>query len=428
MAIKNLPGITPEKLENYLSQIKNVGPQVMYEVTNLIEETSKDTKLLPLGINETKFSSLWRLLRITAICLKFIKYRIWSRCSQELRDRILQRCVILKKVFSDIKEESLCYAEIRTVTLFWIYVIQHRQFREVFTAIRKNEINCLQRQLGLQVDEFGLLRCCGRFQNADISEQAKYPKLLPRQEHFTRLVIQYVHERLIHAGVSHTLAAIRQEYWIVKGRMEVKTVSHCLVCRRHEGPSFSLPRMLPWPRERVAQSLPFQFIGLDYLGPVLVKEGGEVIKTWICLFTCMAVRAIHLEWVKNLTPEQFLSCLRRFVARRGKPQLIISDNAPQFKVVKVAIDKQWKHVMQDEDVRHYIKEGGIKWQFTTALSPWKGGFYERLVALVKRSLQKGIGQKQLTLDQLVTILTEVESVVNTRPLTYVYDEFDSGLH
>jgi len=83
-------------------------------------------------------------------------------------------------VFSDIKEESLCYAEIRTVTLFWIYVIQHRQFCEVFTAIRKNEINCLQRQLGLQVDEFGLLRCCGRFQNADISEQAKYPKLLPR--------------------------------------------------------------------------------------------------------------------------------------------------------------------------------------------------------------------------------------------------------
>ena len=72
--IKNLPEITPEKLENYLSQIKNVGPQVMYEVTNLIEETSKDTKLLPLGINETKFSSLWRLLRITAICLKFIKY------------------------------------------------------------------------------------------------------------------------------------------------------------------------------------------------------------------------------------------------------------------------------------------------------------------------------------------------------------------
>ena len=131
-------------------------------------------------------------------------------------------------------------------------------------------------------------------------------------------MIQYVHERLIHAGVSHTLSALRQEYWIVKGRVEVKTVlSHCLVCCRHEGPSFSLPRMSPWLRERVAQSLPFQFIGLDYLGPVLVKEGSEIIKTWICLFTCLAIHAVHLQWVKNLTPEQFLSCLRKFCSKGG---------------------------------------------------------------------------------------------------------------
>ena len=119
-------------------------------------------------------------------------------------------------------------------------------------------------------------------------------------------------------------------------------------------------------RERVAQSLPFQFIGLDYLGPILVKEGSEII--WICLFTCLAIRAIHLEWAKNLTPEQFLSCLRRFVARRGKPQLKISDNAPQFKVVKLAIDKQWKQVMLNKEVRYDIKEGGIKWQFMIALA------------------------------------------------------------
>ena len=252
--IKNLPDITPEKLENYLSQLKPAGSQIMYEATNLVEGTSvehNDVKLLPLGIDETKYSSLWKLLCVTAVCLKFIKYRIWSKCSQELRDRILQRCIILRKVFCDIKEQSLYYAEIRAVTMFWIYIIQHQQFHGVFTAIRKNEVTCLQKQLGLQVDEFGMLRCFGHFQNADISEQAKYPKLLPRREHFTRLLIQYVHERLIHAGMSHTLSALCQEYWIVKGRVEVKTVlSRCLVCRRHEGPSFSLPRMPPWPRER----------------------------------------------------------------------------------------------------------------------------------------------------------------------------------
>ena len=71
---------------------------------------------------------------------------------------------------------------------------------------------------------------------------------------------------------------------------------------------------------------------------------------------------------------------------RGKPQLIIYDNSPQFKVVKTAVGRQWKQLMLDGEVRHYITEGGIKWQFTTALAPWQGGFYERLVALVKRSL------------------------------------------
>ena len=123
-----------------------------------------------------------------------------------------------------------------------------------------------------------------------------------------------------------------------------------------------------------------------------MKEGSEVVKVWVCLFTCLTIRAIHLKWVMNLTPDKFLSCLRRFVARRGKPQLIICDNAPQFKVVKTAIDRQWHQVMLDEEVRHYISECGVRWQFTTALAPWKGGYYERLMGLVKLRNQVRISQ------------------------------------
>ena len=77
-------------------------------------------------------------------------------------------------------------------------------------------MNCLQLQLGLKIDGFGVMSCHGHFQNADIPEGATCPKLLPRQEHLMRLLIQYVHEKLIHAGVSHTLASLRQEYWIIK--------------------------------------------------------------------------------------------------------------------------------------------------------------------------------------------------------------------
>ena len=118
-----------------------------------------------------------------------------------------------------------------------------------------------------------------------------------------------------------------------------------------------------------------------------------MVKIWICLFTCLAVRAIYLEWVRSLSAKHFLNCLRRFAARRGRPELIISDNAAQFKLVKTVIDKQWRQLSIDEKVITYFSDKGIKWQFTTALAPWQGGFYERLVELVKRCLRKAIGTK-----------------------------------
>ena len=127
-------------------------------------------------------------------------------------------------------------------------------------------------QLGLKVDELGILRCYGRFLNVEVNENARYPKLLPRHVRFTYLLIMQVHECLIYAGIAQTLAQVCEEYWIPQGRVEVRSVlTQCLICRRHEGPPFQLPHMPPWPRERVSQSHPFQFVGLDYLGPVYVK-------------------------------------------------------------------------------------------------------------------------------------------------------------
>jgi len=127
-------------------------------------------------------------------------------------------------------------------------------------------------QLGLEIDDFGILRCHGHYLHSKLSEM-KYPKLLPRREHFTQLVIREVHRRLIHAGVSHTLSQVRQEYWVVQGRAEVRQViGRCLICMHHSKPT------CPWPNSR---STPFRYIGLDYLGPIRVKEGDGLEK--VCL-------------------------------------------------------------------------------------------------------------------------------------------------
>ena len=162
------------------------------------------------------------------------------------------------------------------------------------------------------------------------------------------------------------------------------------------------------------------------MGPVYVKVHSDLHKIWICLFTCLSVRAIHLEWVMVLTATQFLNCLRRFISRRGKPGSIISDNAPQFKPTSTALSKQWRNVFVDREVLSYVAVEGIKWNFTTALAPWQGCFYERLMGIVKRCLRKTTGRKHFILEQLSTLLAEIEAVLNSRPLTYVYEDFESG--
>ena len=305
--------------------------------------------------------------------------------SQVQKERFGKNHLLLHKIFNLLLTDSFVYAEdIKLAANLWIYCIQQCKFKDIFVAVQMNRKHRLKRQLGLQIDDMGILRCHGRYLNAIMTESAKYPKLLPRHEHFTHMLINEVHVRLIHAGVAHTSAQIREEYSIPQGRTKVrKVLSQCLICRRYEGSSFQPPRIPPWPRERVSSSDPFQFVGLDYLGPINVREGSELKKMWVCLFTCLTVRAIHLKWVTDLTAVQFLSCLRRFVSRRGRPELIISDNAPQFKLTSSALNKQWKQVFYDKDVLNYVTMSGIRWSFTTALAPWQWGFYERLVGMVK---------------------------------------------
>ena len=183
--------------------------------------------------------------------------------------------------------------------------------------------------------------------------------------------------------------------------------------------------MAPLPANRVTPADAFVHTGLDYLGPLYVKSDSGRKKVWICLFTCLVTRAVHLELVDNLTAEQFVMCLRRFAARRGTPRYIMSDNAPQFKMTHKAIESAWQLLSKDPDVANHASTNNIQWSFITEHAPWMGGVYERMVGLVKRNLRKTVGNRHLTNVQLVTVLTEVEAVVNSRPLIYVGEDVGS---
>lgn len=362
----------------------------------------------PFGIDPNRYSAATKLIRLTAWCNRFVHR--------------LKGCTNNSK--------SLTSEEIHDAEIQWLKHVQSDKFSEDIKSVNTTTPSNLVKQLDLFIDDSGLLRCGGRLGNADLNEASRYPILLPKNNTFTHLVVERVHKKLLHCGVSQTLSEIRNRFWIPQGRATVRSIlSRCRVCRRFEGGAYKLPPMAPLPKTRVSQATPFSKVGLDYFGPMHTKEDKDspVVKIWVCLFTCLVTRGVHLEIVSNMTAQSFLMCFRRFVATKGTPCEIISDNAQQFKLSHDVLKQVWGQTIQSEEVQSYMSGEGIRWTFIIELAPWMGGFYERMVGLVKRALRKTVGRRLLTLEQLTTLLKECEAVVNSRPLIYVGEDIKSSI-
>ena len=184
----------------------------------------------------------------------------------------------------------------------------------------------VESQLNSKVENDRLIRCYGRRNNANLPEEIINSILLATQEKIVELLIEDNHKKTFHAGVNHTLVQVRMKYWIPKGWSEVKWVlTKCNVRQKYQGGPFRMPSMSPWPKNKVIRSLPFQYIGLDYFGPLYIKQTDENHadrrKVWVCLFTCVAVKTIHLKINADLSAEEFFSSLALFfISRQGKPQ------------------------------------------------------------------------------------------------------------
>ena len=176
-----------------------------------------------------------------------------------------------------------------------------------------------------------LLRCGGRIHNAPLSESAKFPYLLPSRHHFTVFIIQQAHAVQLHSGVNATLTMLRQKYWIPFARQRIKSIIHkCVVCKKTSGKPYSKPDPPPLVKSRGNQVNPFVVTGVDFTGALYVRTTEGERKVYLCLFTCAASRAIHLEIVTDLTVESFLQAFRRFAGRRSIPKLLLSDNASTY--------------------------------------------------------------------------------------------------
>ena len=141
-----------------------------------------------------------------------------------------------------------------------------------------------------------------------------------------------------------------------------------------------------------------------------------MVKVYIALFTCCVTSAVHLDLVSNLSAPCFLNCLRRFTSRRGTPTLIVSDNAKTFEAAQKAVQSLYN----SKEVKSYLESNRLEWRFNLERAPWCGGFFERMVVLVKGCLRRVLGNAKLSFEELLATLVEVEGTLNSRPLTYLY--------
>ena len=210
----------------------------------------------------------------------------------------------------------------------------------------------------------------------------------------------------------------QQRFAILKLRRFLRKIeSNCLACRKRKAQTLT-PMMADLPPERLAfQSPPFTMTGVDYFGPFFVKVRRSSEKRWAFRFTCLTTRAVHLEIVSSLDTSACVMGIERFIARRGTPSVIWSDNGTNFVGAEKKIIKSIKN--WNEQAPAILVHKRITWKFNPPATPHQGGSWERLVRSCKRVFYAILGNQKVTEDVLVTTFCLVEQTLNARPLTPV---------
>ncbi|KAF2887096.1 hypothetical protein ILUMI_19078 [Ignelater luminosus] len=210
------------------------------------------------------------------------------------------------------------------------------------------------------IDKGGLIRLKTRVCNRDDTKDFCFPVVLPAKHPLILRLIFSLHERLHHVGTERLLSKLRE-------------------------------------RNRFRRTA--------------LPKSGE--KAWVCLFTCAIYRAVHLELTTSMSTSSFIQVLRRFVARRGRPKTIYTDNGTNFCGAKNAFAKlNWTKVQDYASVRR------ITCYFNPPTASWWGGFWERLIGVLKRLLRKILGRASFNYEELVTLLCKCEDIMNARPISY----------
>ena len=356
-------------------------------------------------IDFNRHSSLTKLKRITAWILRFV-----NNCRKP----------------EQMQLSYLTATELQEAERYWLYISQCDHFLEEIQALKNSQVisrsSCLL-TLHPFLDSSSLLRVGGRQNQSSLCNPSQHPVIVHGKHPITKLLILSEHLRLFHAGPQLLTSSLSQRYHIIGHKKTIRSVTRsCVICRKNS--ARPKPQMLgKLPIERVTPDSVFEKTGLDYAGPLNIKYGHArkptLIKAYVCIFVSLTVKAVHLELVSDLTTSAFIACLRRFVARRGLPTLLWSDNATNF----VGAARELRELAQflelaktQGEISDFCSAKAIHWKFIPERSPNFGGLWEAAVRSFKTHFRRVVGDTKLTFEEATTVLTQIEACMNSRPL------------
>ncbi|KAF2894699.1 hypothetical protein ILUMI_11474 [Ignelater luminosus] len=254
---------------------------------------------------------------------------------------------------------------------------------------------CVER-MNVFKDSDGLLRLKSPFYNTKSEFDIRCPIILPGNNEVVKVLIRKVHKTALHVGVETVQHLLRHKFWVLKGKRAVRLViTFCILCRRSSAKK-TIVECISIPEDRVRAVAPFQVAGVD------VSARRE--KVWMVLYTCAVYRAVHLQFGHSLSTGGFLRSLQKFIAGRGRPATIYSDNGLNF----VGCNNLFRHVTISR----------ITWTCNPPTAAWWVEWWERLIGMMKTLFRSGLGNKTVDYEELLTWMFKAESVMNQRPLTH----------
>lgn len=247
-------------------------------------------------------------------------------------------------------------------------------------------------KLSPYLDSDGILRIEGRIDNFACTETSVLrPIILSRDHTVTKLIVKYVHMKFHHQANETVLNELRQKFVIPRIRQVLNSIKrNCQACKNRRAMP-QPPQMAVLPKSRLAAfTRPFTYVGVDYFGPMTVSVGRRNEKRWGVIFTCLTVRAIHLEIAHSLTTDSCIMAIRNFISRRGIPKVIYSDNGTNFHGAETELKKAFMSMNKDE-LKSAFTTPETEWIFNPLASSHMGGCWERMIASVlTKSHQKEI--------------------------------------